>query len=199
METDDKSFSNALTSRWWTWVLRGIAAIIFGVLTFVAPKVSLLALVYLWGAYAVADGAFALLVAAQRGRAGLRWGWMLFEGLVGIAAGVATLIWPGITAIALLVVIAVRSMMLGGLEIATAIELRRVIRGEWLLAASGVVSILFGLVLIASPSVGALAMLWLIGGHAILFGALLIAIGVRLRSWRHGHGQQPSTRGASPA
>jgi uncharacterized membrane protein HdeD (DUF308 family) len=177
-------FLSALVARWWIWVVRGIAALLFGVLAFAAPASSLVTLVTLWGAYALVDGVFALGVAAQRGRAGLPWGWMVFEGLVGIVAGVTTFVWPAITAIVLLAVIAVRSVLAGIAQIAAAIALRREITDEWLLGASGVMSIAFGLLLLARPAVGALAVVWIIGGYAMVFGALLIAFGLRLNGWR---------------
>jgi uncharacterized membrane protein HdeD (DUF308 family) len=174
----------ALVARWWIWVVRGIAAILFGVLAFLAPASSLAALVMLWGAYALFDGVFALAIAAQRGREGLPWGWMVFEGLVGIAAGVTTFVWPAITALVLLAVIAARSLLTGVAEIAAAIALRREISGEWLLGASGVMSIAFGALLLARPAAGALAVVWIIGGYALVFGALLVAFGLRLNGWR---------------
>lgn len=174
---------DALAARWWAPVVRGVAAILFGVLAFVVPGASLAALVILWGAYAIVDGGFAIALAAQRGAAGGRWGWFLFEGLVSIAAGVATFVWPQITALALLYVIAVWAVITGVAEIAAAIALRRVISGEWLLALSGVLSIVFGVLLFGHPGAGALAVVWTIGGYAIAFGVLLVGLGIRLHRW----------------
>jgi uncharacterized membrane protein HdeD (DUF308 family) len=178
---------HSVASRWWTLVVRGIAAIVFGVLTFTIPRISLMALVMLWAIYTLVDGVFALAMAARRGRAGQTWGTLLFEGLVGVAAGVVTFAWPGITALALLIVIAARAIMTGIAEIAAAIALRKHIHGEWMLAAGGLLSIAFGVLLLAFPAAGALAVITLIGAYAILFGALMIGLGLRVRRFHHPH------------
>ncbi len=197
MESEYASrFVSALTARWWMLVVRGFAAILFGVLAMVVPESSLLALVILWAAYAIVEGAFAMMLAARRGRTGRRWGWLLFEGIVGIVAGVTALVWPGITALALLVVIAAWAVLTGIGKIAAAIWLRRQISGEWMLATSGVLSIAFGALLALSPGAGALALVWLIGAYAIVFGALLVAVGVRLGRWQRAAERAISTAGA---
>ncbi len=172
-----------VSMRWWALVIRGLAAIAFGILTFAKPSISLLALVTLWGAYAIVDGVFSVVLSIRGARVVPGWGWFLAEGLVSIAAGVVTFLWPGITALALLVMIAVWAVLTGIAEIATAIRLRRHLRGEWLLAASGVLSIVFGVLLVVNPGQGALTVTWLIGAYAVLFGALLVALGVRLHRW----------------
>lgn len=192
--------SDALTSRWWVPVVRGVAAITFGILALVAPTIGLLALVVMWGAYALVDGVFNLAYAVRAGRAGRRWGWFIIEGIISVAAGVITFGYPGITAIALLIVIAAWAVVTGILEIVAAIELRRVISGEWLLALSGVLSIVFGVLLFANPFVGALAVVWLIGTYAILFGLMLIGLGVRIRRWgRAGERAFPACGAPTPA
>jgi uncharacterized membrane protein HdeD (DUF308 family) len=167
-----------VTTRWWTLVIRGLAAIAF--LTFVMPSTSLLALVILWGAYAIADGVFAIVLSIRGARVVPGWGWLLAEGIVSIAAGAVTFLWPGITAVVLLYVIAIWAVLTGIAEIATAIQLRSHVRGEWKLALSGVLSIVFGVLLFVRPGAGALAVTWLIGVYAILFGVLLVALGVEL-------------------
>ncbi len=186
-----------LAERWWVFVLRGIAAILFGILTLVWPGISLMALVIVWGAYAILDGIMTLVYARWAGRAGEPWGWLLFEGLVGIVAGVTAFIWPGITALALLVVIAAKAIMSGIAEIVLAVQLRRVVEGEWLLVLSGVLSIAFGALLLVVPGAGALALLWLIAVFAMMLGILLIGLGLRLDRWRRAcegtlHGGTPS-------
>lgn len=190
--------TSQLADRWWTLVIRGAAAILFGVLTFVAPGISLVSLVIVWGAYAIADGAFNLMAAYRGARAGGRWGWLLFEGIVSVAAGVLTFLWPGITALALLAVIGVWAILTGIAEIAAAVRLRKQIRGEWLLALSGVVSIVFGALLFLFPGTGALALLWMIGAYAIVFGVLLGGLGLRLRRWRRAAGRAVPS-GGTPA
>ena len=169
-----------LARRWWTLVLRGLAAVTFGVLTLAAPRISLFALVILWAAYAFVDGLLALVFAARGAREDRAWGWLVFEGLVGIGAAVATLVWPSITAIVLVVLIGAWAIATGVLEIGAAIELRRVVRNEWLLAFAGLLSIAFGAFVLAFPGAGALAVLWLIGVYAIAFGIVLAALGFRL-------------------
>ena len=171
---------DSLSRNWWAVSLRGLAGILFGIITFIAPGISLAALVLLFGAYAFADGVLAVVTAIRR-RGNDRWGMLLLEGLVGVAAGVLTLLWPGITALALLYVIAAWALVTGAFEIAAAIRLRKVITGEWILALSGILSIALGLLLIVAPGPGALAVVIWIGAYAFVFGALLFALGLRLK------------------
>ena len=170
------------TSSWWALVLRGLAAIAFGVLAFVWPQITLTALVFLWGAYALVDGAFAIAAGVKSHGENKRWWVLLLEGILGVAAGLVAFLVPGITALALLGLIAAWAMVTGAFEIAAAIQLRKHIKGEWLLALAGVASVLFALALLFNPAVGALALVWLIGAYSIVFGVLLIVLGVRLHS-----------------
>jgi uncharacterized membrane protein HdeD (DUF308 family) len=174
---------DSLTRNWWAIVLRGVAGILFGIITFVAPGISLAALVLLFGAYAFADGVLAIVTAVRR-RGADRWGLLLLEGLVGVAAGILTWLWPGITVLALLYVIAAWALVTGALEIATAIRLRKIISGEWLLALSGIFSIALGGLLVFAPGPGALALVIWIGAYTFVFGAVLVALGFRLRGLR---------------
>ena len=169
-----------MTRNWWVVALRGLVAVLFGIAAFVWPGMTLLALVLLFGAYAFVDGIFSLVYAFSSG-AGSR-GLLALEGVVGIAAGVATVVWPNITALVLLYVIASWAIVTGILEIAAAIELRKVIENELLLILGGIASVAFGVILFVSPGAGALAVVWMIGGYAVVFGVLLIALGFRLRS-----------------
>jgi len=175
---------DALIERWWVPVVRGVAAIRFGVLALAAPSIGLFALVIMWGAYAIADGVLSLVLAARAARGGGRFGWYVFEGIVGIGAGVLTFVYPGITALALLFVIASWAILTGIIEIAAAVELRKVVRGEWMLALAGVLSIVFGGLLVAAPGAGALTVVWLIAMYAIVFGGLLCGLGARLHRMR---------------
>ena len=183
---------NALSRNWWVVLLRGLAGIGFGIITFMAPAISLAAVVLLWGAYAFADGVLALVSAIRRRGESDRWWLFLVEGLVGIAAGVLTLIWPGITAIALLYLIAAWALVTGVLEIAAAIRLRKVIAHEWLLALGGIASLGFGILLVLFPGAGALAVVLWIGAYALVFGTLLAALAFRLRSLGRPHAARPA-------
>jgi uncharacterized membrane protein HdeD (DUF308 family) len=166
---------------WWVFVLRGGLAVLFGVLAFAWPGIALLALVTLWGAFALADGVLSLIAAFRIRRQG-RPSWpLILIGFLGIAVGVATFIWPGITAIALLVFIAFWALVTGILQIVMAIRLRKEIENEWFLGLAGALSVVFGILMIARPGAGALAVAWIIGAYAVFFGVLLIALGFRLR------------------
>jgi uncharacterized membrane protein HdeD (DUF308 family) len=178
---------DTLTRNWWVVLLRGIAGILFGIATFVAPGVSLAVLVLLFGAYALVDGVLAVITAVRRRDVSDRWWMLLLEGIVGIAAGLVTLVWPGITALALLYVIAAWALLTGAFEIAAAIRLRKIITGEWLLVLSGTASIGLGILLMIFPGPGALVMVLWIGAYAFVFGILLIALSFRLRSLGRSH------------
>ena len=171
-----------LTRHWWSVALRGVLAVAFGVVAWIWPDITVHALVLLYGFYALVDGLLALaalLVGGSLVRD--RRVWLIVEGVAGIAAGVIAFLWPGITALVLLYLIAAWAIATGVLEIAAAIWLRRELRGEWLLALGGVVSVLFGVFLIVRPGEGAIAVVWLIGLFAIVFGVALIGLGLRLR------------------
>jgi uncharacterized membrane protein HdeD (DUF308 family) len=173
-----------LADNWWLILLRGLCAIAFGVLTFIWPGVTLLTLVIFYGAYALVDGVLAIIAAIKGGTPIPRW-WLLLVGLCGIAAGVATFLWPGLTALILLFLIAGWSLVVGVLQIVGAIALRKEIEGEWLLILSGVLSVVFGLLLFARPGQGALALLIVIGCYAVLYGIVMVAFAFRLRGHRH--------------
>jgi len=180
--------TDTLIRNWWLVVLRGIVALIFGVLTIFRPGVTLAALILLFGAYAVVNGVFAVVAAIAHRRGERHWVSLLLSGVLSIALGIVAFVLPGLTALSLLYVIAAWAIVTGVAEIATAIRLRRVITGEWLLVIAGVLSVLFGLFLVVFPGAGALTVTLWIGTYAIMLGILLIALGFRLRSWGHAHG-----------
>ena len=169
-----------LARNWWVLLLRGILSLIFGVLTFVWPGITLAVLVALYGAFALVDGVLSIVAAIRGGAPAPRW-WLALVGVFGIAAGVLTVLWPQITAVVLLMFIAAWAIAMGVMQIVGAIKLRNEIGGEWLLIASGVLSVLFGVMLIAWPGAGALAMVLVIGAFAIMFGILMIGFSLRLR------------------
>jgi uncharacterized membrane protein HdeD (DUF308 family) len=175
----------ALADNWWLLLLRGVASILFGILAFIWPGLTLVALIFLWGAYAVIDGGIALW-AAISGRAGEmapRW-WLIVVGIVGVLAGLVAFSSPGVTALVLLMFIAGWAIVIGALEIWGAIQLRKEIEGEWWLILSGLLSMAFGILLIARPGSGALALVWIIAAFAVLHGCTLIALALRLKNLR---------------
>jgi len=175
----------ALAQNWWSLVIRGLVGICVGVIAFVWPGITLAALVLLFGAYALIDGVVSLAGAVKAARAHERWLVLVLEGIAGIVSAAITVLWPGVTAFALIWIIAAWALATGLFEIAAAIRLRKHIAGEWLLALSGVVSILFGFLMIVFPLAGALAIAYMVGTYAFVFGVLLVALGFRLRNWSH--------------
>jgi uncharacterized membrane protein HdeD (DUF308 family) len=175
---------HALAKNWWLVMLRGACAILFGVLTFIWPGITLFTLVLLYGAFALVDGVLALISAITGGSPAPRW-WLVLIGLLGIAAGIVTLVLPGMTALLLLLFIAGWAIATGVMEIYGAIKLRKEIDNEWWLIVNGVISVLFGLILIVQPATGALALLFVIGTFAIIYGITLISLSLRLRKHSH--------------
>ena len=173
--------AHALARNWWLILLRGLVAVLFGVLTFIWPIVSLLTLVTLYGAFALVDGVLALWAAISGGTPAPRW-WLVVVGFFGIAAGLIALAAPGLTALVLLWCIAVWAIAIGVMQIIGAIRLRKEIDNEWLLAAAGLVSILFGLFLLFAPGAGVLGLLFMVGAFAIVDGVMLIGLAFRLKS-----------------
>ena len=176
-----------LASNWWALTIRGIVAILFGVFTFFWPAITLTVLALVFGAYALIDGVFNIVSAFRGGRAQERWWVLLLEGIVSLGAGLVTFLWPGITVVALIYVLAAWAVLTGLLELAAAIQLRKHITGEWLLALAGIASFLFGVLLVIQPLAGAVVVAWWIGAYAIVFGAILIALSLRLRGWFTSH------------
>jgi uncharacterized membrane protein HdeD (DUF308 family) len=182
---------HTMIGYWWALVLRGIFAIIFGLMALVWPGLTLAALVILFGVYSFADGVFALISAVQhRDRMGV----LILEGLADLAAAAVTFLWPAITALALLYVIAAWAVVTGVMELIAAVRLRRAVENEILMGLSGVASIVFGALLFFRPGAGALAVSWLIGAYALLFGILLLALGLRM----HELGRQPGSQPQEP-
>lgn len=175
---------HALARNWWLILLRGICAVIFGVLTFVWPGVTLLTLVLLYGAFALIDGGLALWAAVAGGARAPRW-WLLIIGLLGIGVGLATLVMPGVTALVLLFFIAFWAIVLGTMQIVGAVRLRKEIDNEWMLIASGVLSVLFGAILLFQPGAGALGLIFVIGAYAVIYGVMLIGFAFKLRNHKH--------------
>jgi uncharacterized membrane protein HdeD (DUF308 family) len=171
-----------LKRHWWVPVLRGVVAIIFGMMAFAYPGLTVAVLVLLFGAWVLVDGIFRIIGAMGHRSSDPDWGWQLVIGILGIIIGLLTFHAPAITALALVIYIAAWALMIGATEIVAAIKLRHEIKGEWFLILMGVVSIIFAIMLLWNPLPGALALVWLIGSYAIVFGVLGIIFGFRLRS-----------------
>lgn len=173
---------NWMIDNWWVTLVRGIIAILFGVLTFIWPGITILSLAILWGAYALVDGVMALVTAFKSGNAetSSRW-WMALAGLVGVLAGVLTFMFPLGTALGLLIFLAAWLVVGGVLQIVGAIRLREVIDNEWLLGFVGLLSILLGFSLVAFPIAGLASVAWMIGAFAIVAGVSYIMLSFRLK------------------
>jgi len=174
------SIAKAVTDKWWHFVLDGVLAIIFGAMAWVWPGPTVYTLVVLFGAYSLVGGVIRLFTADNARREGQSPWLFVFQGLLGIATGIIVFVWPGISGLALLYVIGFSAVFMGTSEIVAAISLRKVITNEWFLGLSGVASIVFGLLVAIFPGSGALALVWAIGLYAIVFGASLVALGLRL-------------------
>jgi uncharacterized membrane protein HdeD (DUF308 family) len=175
---------HALAKNWWLLLLRGIAAIIFGLLAFAWPGLTLLTLILFYGAFALVDGVLAIVAAITGGVPGSRW-WLAIVGLLGIAAGLLTFLTPGLTALVLLFFIAGWAIVTGVFEIIGAIKLRKEIDNEWLLILSGIISVLFGVGVMLAPGAGALALVWVIGAYSVVMGVIFVALAFRLRKHTH--------------
>jgi uncharacterized membrane protein HdeD (DUF308 family) len=176
---------HALAKCWWLLLLRGIAGIIFGILAFVWPALTLLTLAILYGAFAFVDGVLSLIAAFTGSAKPVPTWWLVVVGLLGIAAGVVTFAWPVITAVVLVLIIGAWALVHGIFEIIGAIQLRKEIDNEWWLILSGAVSVIFGLILLFAPGAGALGLIWAIAAYSIAFGIMFIGLALRLR--KHGH------------
>ena len=173
-----------LRRHWWVPVIRGIAAIGFGIIAFVYPGLTIATLVLFFGAWILIDGIFRIVGAIGHRASDPDWGWQLVIGILGIVVGLLTFHAPQITALALVIYIAAWALMIGASEIALAVKMRREIKGEWFLILMGLASIAFAVLLLWNPIAGAAAVIWLIAWYAVVIGILAIFFGFRLRSLR---------------
>ena len=176
-----------MAEHWWVVLLRGILAILFGVLAYTWPGLTILILVTLWGAYALVDGIFGV-VAGVRGK----WGSLVVIGLIGIAAGVVAFLWPGLTAVTLLWILAFWAIVAGVLQISAAIRLRKEVQGEWLWVLSGILTIGLGVLFFLYPGAGILSVTWLIAALAIVWGILLVMLSFKLKGLKGKLAAQPA-------
>ena len=173
-----------ISQNWWLYALRGVVAIIFGVVAFARPEQALQALVLMFGAYVLVDGIFAMFAGIALHGHIERWWAVLLEGVAGVIIGLLTFFWPNITTLVLLYFIAAWALITGIFEIVAAIQLRRVIKGEWTLILGGLLSILFSVLLVVFPGTGAVSVIWVIGIYAVIFGISEIIFAFRLHSLR---------------
>jgi uncharacterized membrane protein HdeD (DUF308 family) len=171
-----------LSRNWWALALRGIAAIVFGVLAFALPGITLVTLILLLAAYMFVDGVFAIIAAVRAAGHESRWWLLLIEGVLGVLAGIAAFVVPGLTAFVLLYFVAAWAVITGALRIVEAVRLRREIEGEWAMILGGALSVIFGLLLAALPGVGILSLLWLVGAYAVALGIVLLVLAFRVRN-----------------
>ncbi|QEM81454.1 HdeD family acid-resistance protein [Halomonas binhaiensis] len=180
---DMSRLAGLLAQHWWVLFLRGCAAIAFGVLAWIYPAMTVEVLIIMFGAYCLVDGVLGVITAVAGRKHNKHWAWLLLWGLASISVGGLTFASPGITALVLLVYIAVWAMVTGLSQLVMAFRLRKEVRGEWLMGLSGLASVVFGILLIVVPGAGAIALLWLIAFYAVLFGILLVVLSMRIRKF----------------
>jgi len=175
---------HAFKLNWWLLALRGLVAVLFGVLAFMWPGATLITLVWLFGAFALVNGILSLVLAAKTPKGYPKVGSLIFGGLLGILAGLLAFVMPGITALGLLILIAAWAIVTGIMELVAAVKLRKIINNEWLLVLAGIASVVFGVLLLFQPAAGALVLIWWIGAWALLSGILLMILAFRMRNWK---------------
>jgi uncharacterized membrane protein HdeD (DUF308 family) len=174
------TLADLLARNWWLLALRGLAGVLFGILAFVWPGITLFVLVYLFGAFAAINGLLSIILAWHAPRGYPRFGALMLGGILSIVAGLIAFLLPGLTAFGLLIMIAAWAIVIGIIEIVAAVQLRKVISNEWLLILAGIASLAFGVVLLLYPTAGALVLIWWIGAYALVFGILLMILAFRL-------------------
>ena len=177
------ALSEVLAQSWWAVGLRGILGIIFGLLCLLTPGIAVGAFVIVFAAYMFVDGVFAIISGIRAARSGERWGLLILEGVVDLAAGVVAVLWPAITLVALVWIVAIWAIVSGALMLAAAFSLN-LDYGRWWLALGGIASIIFGILLIIEPFIGAVVLTLWIGAYAVVFGVLLLVLGFQLHSKR---------------
>ena len=172
---------SVLVKNWWAFVIRGLLAILFGLIALFVPGVTMLSLVFVFAAYAVTDGVFAIASAVRAAKTGERWSLLVLEGVVDILAAALAVMLPGLTVVVFVTLVAIWALITGGFMVAASSKLDAE-HGRWWLALGGVVSLGYGVALVIAPMIGALVLTWWIGAYAILFGAAMLALAFRLRA-----------------
>ena len=185
--TDISDLMNSrLAQNWWAVALRGVIAIVFGLIALFLPGATMLSLVLFFSAYMLVDGVFTIISGVRAARRGERWGLLVFEGILNILTGIIAFLWPGITVLAFVLLMAGWAILTGALELAAAYRLK-IDHGRWWLVLGGILSVLFGVLLIVTPIIGAVVLTWWLGAYALIFGISLLVLAFRLRSHKDDH------------
>jgi len=195
IQSISEAMSTNLAENWVLVLLRGLLAIAFGLFALVMPVATMLALLVVFAAYMLVDGLFTIMSAVRAARQGERWGLLVLQGALSIAVAVITLLWPGLTLIAYVLLVSAWALVSGLLTIAAAFQLKRD-HGRWWLALGGMLSTVLGILMFAAPLIGALVMTWWIGAWAIVFGTLLVVLGFKLRSQKVESSHKTMAQGA---
>jgi uncharacterized membrane protein HdeD (DUF308 family) len=179
----DDAMSALLAQNWWAIALRGVFAIIFGIIALLMPGATMLALVLLFAAYLLVDGIFAIIAAVRAARRQERWGWLIFEGLVDLVTGGIAAVWPLITIVAFALLMGAWAIVTGALLLGASYRLN-IPHGRWLMALAGAISVIWGVLLIIWPLIGALVLTWWMAAYALIFGVAMLVLAFRLRSRR---------------
>jgi uncharacterized membrane protein HdeD (DUF308 family) len=179
----DEAMSNLLAQNWWAIALRGVFAIIFGIIALLMPGAALLAFVLLFAAYMLVDGVFAIIAAVRAAQRHERWGWLIFEGILDFIAGGIAVVWPVITIIAFVFLMGAWAIVTGALMFGASFRLN-IAHGRWLMTLAGAVSMIWGVLLIIWPLIGAVVLTWWIAAYALFFGVALLVLAFQLRSRR---------------
>ena len=174
--------AHVLARNWWAVACRGLVAVVFGLVTLGLPGITLATLIVLFGGYALVDGVEAIIAGVRAAERHERWWSMVLEGVAGIGAGVLTFAWPIVTAILWLYLLSAWASLSGVLKIASAVRLRRGMRGAWVLAANGVLAVLFGVLALLLPGLTIRSLVWVVGAYALLRGIAFLALAFRLRA-----------------
>jgi uncharacterized membrane protein HdeD (DUF308 family) len=187
------ALSEVLADKWWAVGLRGLLGIAFGLICLLVPAAAILALILLFSAYMLVDGVLAIASGIKAARNGERWGFLILEGIVDLAAGAVAFLWPAITAVTFVILIAVWAIISGALMLAAAFSLK-IDHGRWWLALGGIASVIFGIVLLIAPVVGAVVLTWWLGAYALVFGMFLLVLAFQL----HGKKEEREMKKLAP-
>lgn len=188
-----EAMNDILANNWWAVALRGVVAILFGIAAFAMPLVTMLSLVVVFAAFSFVDGVFGIIMSVRGARKGERWVWLLLSGILGIVASAVAILWPGITVLAFVILVAAWALVSGTFMLISAFRLK-IDHGRVWLVIGGIASIVFGILLVISPFIGALVLTFWTGAHALVLGATLLVLAYKLRSHRTG---QPSNLAAA--